>query len=136
MRILLAAGLGVALTAPLAAAPTEPAAPPPATGAPAPGPTGDPRVERQRNTAAKLAGMVRFVDASCPEAKPDYERFRSAIAGLGVDIKELENGELMIRSLRYTEAYQKEPAESCRRALQHFGEDGTTMRGLIGKKAP
>lgn len=133
--LLIATLLALGFVSPLAAETAAPSTDVP-SAAPAPEPSSDPKLERQRNSAAKLAGMVRFVDASCPEAKPDYDKFKGVIAAMGVDIKDLENGELMMRSLRYTEAYGKETADSCKRALEHFGEAGTTIPNLIVRKAP
>lgn len=111
-----------------------PAAPPQAV--PAPETKGDPRVERQRNGAAKVAGMIRFVAVGCPDAQPDYDRFKKVIAAMGVDIKDLEQGPLMVESLGYSEAYKKDTAGSCKRAFEHFGEGGTTIPGLVTRKAP
>ncbi|MBB3901198.1 hypothetical protein [Methylobacterium brachythecii] len=132
-----AAAFAVASAGPLAAeTPTAPeSAPAQTTPAPAPAPQGDPRVERQRKGAAKLAGMIRFVDVECPDAKPDYDRFKKVIASMGVDLKDLEQGPLMIESLGYSEAYKKNTAESCKRAFEHFGESGTTVPGLLAHKA-
>ncbi|GEP09305.1 hypothetical protein MMMDOFMJ_4004 [Methylobacterium gnaphalii] len=136
----LAAAFGIAGIGPLAAetaAPgSAPATPAQVAPPPSPGPQGDPRVERQRKGAAKLAGMIRFVDVECPEAKPDYVRFKQVIAAMGVDIKDLEQGPLMAESLGYSEAYKKNTAESCKRAFEHFGESGTTVPGLLAHKAP
>ena len=137
-HVLIAAGLTLGLAGPLRAEtpPTPQAAPaPPAQAAPAPE-QGDPVVERQRKGAAKLAGMIRFVDASCPEAQPDYEKFKKVVAAMKVDLKDLEAGPLMATSLGYSQAYQKDAAESCKRAFEHFGEQGTTIPGLIAHKAP
>ncbi|GEO99735.1 hypothetical protein [Methylobacterium haplocladii] len=127
----LAAALAVAQAGPVAAeTPSTPEA------APAPEAKGDPRVERQRNGAAKVAGMIRFVAVECPDAQPDYDRFRKVIAAMGVDIKDLEQGPLMVESLGYSEAYKKDTAGSCKRAFEHFGESGTTIPGLVARKAP
>ena len=143
-QALLALGLAAPLATPIAAWAEEPKPAAPVEAAPAPGPApgaspqaqGDPRTERQRNTAAKLAGMIRFVDASCPDAQPDYDRFKKVIATMGVDIKELESGPLMATSLGYSQAYDKNKEESCKRAFENFGENGTTLPGLIAKKTP
>lgn len=127
------------LLAALAAAQAGPAAaetPAMPEAAPTGEPKADPTVERQRHSAAKLAGMVRFVAIECQDTQPDYDRFKKVIAAMGVDIKDLEQGTLMIESLRYSEAYKKEPAESCKRAFEHFGDSGTTIPGLLARKAP
>jgi len=135
----LASALGLAQAGPLAA--ETPSAPAPATAAPpqavpAPEAKDDPRVERQRKGAAKVAGMIRFVAIECPDAQPDYDRFKKAIAAMGVDIKDLEQGPLMVESLGYSEAYKKDTPGSCKRAFEHFGESGTTIPGLVARKAP
>ena len=119
----LAATLVVALTAGFAAAQPGPD-----------GPAGDPKVERQRNGAAKLAGLVAFVDASCLDAKSDPELLSIAVARLGVDPAELARGELYLRAKAYTEIYQKDVPANCKRAVETFGKAGTTMPGLIVPK--
>src|SRR4051812_6834303 len=122
MTRLLLAALLVGLAAPVAA-----------QSAPD-GPAPDPRTERQRNNAAKLAGLVAFVDASCPGAKGDADRLRSAVSRLGVDPEELTRGDLHLRAKAYTEIYQKDVNANCRRALDTFGESGTAIPGLVIKK--
>lgn len=133
---LIAAGLlVVALATPLAAETPAPDAAPGAAPGAAPAAKPDP-AERQRNSAAKLAGMIRFVAADCPDAQPDYDRFKAIIARMGVDIKDLEDGPLMGQSLSYSQAYHKEPAASCKKAFELFGETGTTIPQLIARKTP
>jgi hypothetical protein len=136
-RILLAAALTTFLVHPSAAQPA-PAGPAQEGSAPegsAPkGPAPDPKTERQRNGAAKLAGLVAFVDASCPEAKGDPERLRIAVTRLGVDPRELTEGELSLRAKVYTEIYQKDVPANCKRAIETFGEAGTTIPGLVVRK--
>ncbi|WP_336489151.1 hypothetical protein [Methylobacterium nigriterrae] len=122
MKRILAAAILIGLAAPLAAQPTPD------------GPAPDPRVERQRNNAAKLAGLVAFVDASCPGAKGDADRLRSAVSRLGVDPDELSRGDLNLRARAYTEIYQKDVEANCRRALDTFGEAGTAIPGLVVRK--
>jgi hypothetical protein len=80
--------------------------------------------------------MIRFVAVECADAQPDYDRFKKVIAAMGVDIKDLEQGPLMVESLSYSEAYKKDTAGSCKRAFEHFGENGTTIPGLLAHKAP
>lgn len=91
--------------------------------------------ERQAANAAKLAGLVRFVGESCKDAKPDYERFKAVVAAMGVDIDAISKGELLMRSMGYTEAYRKNVDESCRKAVELFGEKGTAIPGLVLRKA-
>ncbi|MFH6786918.1 MULTISPECIES: hypothetical protein [Methylobacterium] len=84
------------------------------------------------NDAVKLAGLVRFVAESCPGTKPDYARFREVVERLGTDLAALSHGEPLIRSAAYTQAYQKDPEASCRRAQESFGPNGTVVPGLLG----
>ncbi len=84
------------------------------------------------NDAVKLAGLVRFVAESCPGTKPDYARFREVVERLGTDLAALFHGEPLIRSATYTQAYQKDPEASCRRAQESFGPNGTVVPGLLG----
>lgn len=144
-QTLIAAGLTLGLVVPLAAqtatdtpppAPPAEASPPPAKAEPAPEAQQPSVVDRQRNGAAKLAGLVRFVDGSCPDLKPDYEVFKKVIAAMNVDIKDLENGPLMATSLGYSRAYDSTKEESCRRAVEMFGENGKAIPGVIGKRTP
>lgn len=146
----LAMGLATLLATPLAAqaAPEPPAAAEPgAPAAPAPGAQGaegagrdetrpETRQQRQERSAAKLAGLIVFVANSCPEAQPDYDRFKQIITAMGVKVDDLSQGLLAVRSAEYTQAYQKDPAESCRRAFENFGETGRVVAGLIARKAP
>ena len=92
------------------------------------------KLERQRNNAAKLAGLAGFVDLSCPDAKADRDRLKSVVTRLGIDPAELDEGDLQMRTKSYIEIYQKDVATNCARALQNFGESGTTIQGLVGKR--
>ncbi|GJE45250.1 hypothetical protein [Methylobacterium soli] len=121
-RILLAAALTAVLVASSVAQPGPE------------GPAPDPKTERQRNGAAKLAGLVAFVDASCPEMRGDPERLSVAVTRLGVDPVDLRQGELYLRAKAYTEIYQKDVPANCKRAVETFGEAGTAIPGLIVKK--
>ncbi|MEE7456738.1 hypothetical protein MPAR168_00985 [Methylorubrum populi] len=91
--------------------------------------------ERQQASAAKLAGLVRFVGESCKEAQPDYERFKAVVSAMGVDLDAISKGELLMRSMSYTEAYRKNVEESCRKAVELFGEKGSVIPGLVLRKA-
>lgn len=111
-----------------------------AKAAPQGAPDGTPKApqteqERQEANAAKLAGLVRFVGESCKEARPDYERFKSVVAAMGVDLDAISKGELLMRSMGYTEAYRKNVDESCRKAQEMFGEKGKAIPGLVLRKA-
>ncbi len=91
--------------------------------------------ERQAAHAAKLAGLVRFVGESCKDTQPDYERFKAVVAAMGVDLDSISKGELLMRSMGYTEAYRKNVDESCRKAVELFGERGSAIPGLVVRKA-
>ena len=91
--------------------------------------------ERQQASAAKLAGLVRFVGESCKEAQPDYERFKAVVSAMGVDLDAISKGELLMRSMSYTEAYRKNVEESCRKAVELFGEKGSVIPGLVLRTA-
>lgn len=107
----------------------------PAMAQPAPEPTPEEaKIERQKNNAAKLAGLAGFVDQSCPDSKADRDRLRSVVTRLGIDPAALDEGDLLMRTKTYVEIYQKDVAANCARAVQSFGESGTTIPGLIGKR--
>lgn len=107
----------------------------PALAQPAPEPSPEEaKRERQKNNAAKLAGLAGFVDQSCPDSKADRDRLRSVVTRLGIDPAELDQGDLFVRTKTYVEIYQKDVAANCARAVQNFGESGTTIPGLIGKR--
>lgn len=130
MRSILTAGLLVAaLTAPALAQ----TAPPPEAAAPEPRPP-ETKAERQRNSAAKLAGLLYFVQNACPDLKPDYTRFKDVVAGLGVTLEDLSAGDLLLRSRTYTEVYTKDTPGSCARADANFGAAGTTIPNLVLKR--
>ena len=128
---------------PLAAGAESPAAPDTGKTSPeaaSPPPDAAPKApqtaqERQEANAAKLAGLVRFVGESCKEAQPDYERFTAVVSAMGVDLDAISKGELLMRSMGYTEAYRKNVEESCRKAQEMFGEKGKAIPGLVLRKA-
>lgn len=87
--------------------------------------------EAQRNNAAKIAGLVGFVNVSCPDLRSDQERFKAVLAGFGVTSEELDQGELMVRARSYVEAYRKDVPASCKRAVELFGRNGSVVPDLI-----
>ncbi|GJE16342.1 hypothetical protein [Methylobacterium marchantiae] len=122
-QILLASLLLGSLTAPLAAQPAPDAPPPP-----------DTKEERQKNTAAKLAGLLQFVSESCTDSKPNYETFKQVVRGLGIEPDALAGGELILRVKAYADVYSQDVPANCAKALANFGENGTTLPGLVVKK--
>jgi hypothetical protein len=87
-----------------------------------------------KRTAAKLAGLVRFVDAFCPSLKPNYSRFRDVIQSLNVEMKDLESGDILLRSSEYTSVYQKDVPSNCENAAEKFGPGGSVMQSLFVEK--
>ena len=122
-QIVLASLLFGSLTLPLAAQPAADAPPPP-----------DTKEERQKNTAAKLAGLLQFVSNSCPESKPNYETFKTVVRGLGIEPDALAGGELLLRVKAYVDVYSQDVPANCAKAVANFGETGTTLPGLVVKK--
>ena len=94
----------------------------------------DSRAERQKNNAAKLAGLVGFVRSSCPEAQADDERLKTIVLRLGIDPADLEQGDLALRVRAYADIYAKDVPANCGRAVENFGETGNTIPGLIRRK--
>lgn len=122
-QILLASLLFGSLTLPLAAQPAPDAPGPP-----------DTKEERQKNTAAKLAGLLQFVSASCPEAKPNYETFKTVVRSLGLEPDALAGGELILRVKAYADVYSQDVPANCAKALENFGANGKTLPGLVVKQ--
>ncbi|CAA2099208.1 hypothetical protein MBUL_00031 [Methylobacterium bullatum] len=122
-QIVLASLLMGSLTLPLAAQPGPDAPPPP-----------DTKEERQKNNAAKLAGLLQFVSASCPESKPNYETFKTVVRGLGIEPDALAGGELILRVKTYADVYGKDVPTNCAKAIANFGESGTIIPGLVVKQ--
>lgn len=122
MKHILAAALLLASSAPLSAQPEIDARPP------------DTKAERQKNNAAKLAGLVRFVKESCPEAQPDEARLKAVVTRLGIDPSDLEQGDLLLRVRAYAEIYAKDVPLNCAKAVENFGDSGTVIPGLVGRK--
>lgn len=122
-QIVLASLLLGTLAGPLVAQPGPDAPPPP-----------DTKEERQKNNAAKLAGLLQFVSASCPESKPNYETFKTVVRSLGLEPDDLAGGELILRVKAYADVYGKDVPANCAKAVANFGETGTTIPGLVVKK--
>ena len=88
----------------------------------------------QRTNAAKLAGLVGFVNMSCSDLRSDPVRFKAAIEGMGVSLEDLEQGELLLRARSYLEAYRGKASESCTRAVELFGQNGKILPDIIVRK--
>lgn len=92
------------------------------------------KVERQRNNAAKLAGLLAFVRANCPDLQPNDARFKTVVASLGVAQDDLQAGDLQVRALAYADAYAKDIPANCARATENFGAGGRTIPDLLAKR--
>ncbi|WP_275586850.1 hypothetical protein, partial [Serratia marcescens] len=57
--------------------------------------------------------------------------FKAVVSGMGVDPKDLESGELLLRARSYLEAYRKDVPANCKRAADLFGKDGSVVPGLV-----
>jgi hypothetical protein len=134
MKIFSTACLFAAIATTSAFGQAAPSVSPPSAAAPESA-TPDTKVERQRNTAAKLAGLLYFVQNACPDLQPDYNHFKDVVAGLGVTLSDLSAGDLLLRSRTYTETYTKDTPANCSRAEANFGLAGTTIPGLVVKRA-
>ncbi|MGU3540303.1 hypothetical protein [Methylobacterium sp. A54F] len=93
-----------------------------------------PEIEPKRNNAAKLAGLVGFVNTACPELAADTARFKVAVERLGLDPAELEQGDLHLRALAYLESYRKDVPANCARALETFGPESRIVPGLVTRR--
>lgn len=134
-QALIAAAILGCLSAQLAAQPA-PEPPPIPEGAPGPDAPPPTKAERQRNNAAKLAGLFAFVRASCPEIQADEDKLTAVVQRMGVEPDELAAGDLFLRARAYTEIYGKDGEVSCKRALANFGANGTAIPGLLTRKTP
>ena len=121
--------LGGFLLGPACAQDTPPEGPPPG------GPTGpETKAERQKNNAAKLAGLLAFVKTHCADLRPNDDRFRGVVTGLGVSYDDLQSGDLDLRTRAYAEIYAKDIAANCTRAAENFGPGGRTIPDLVAKR--
>jgi hypothetical protein len=118
----LAGGAALAQTAPEA-----PAAPPAAEGA-------GPQLDRNQALAAKLAGLVGFVNVACPELRGETERLNAAVRRLGVEPEALNTGLLHLAASSYLESYRKDVPGNCRRALDTFGPASRLVPDLVVRR--
>ncbi|GJE57956.1 hypothetical protein [Methylobacterium trifolii] len=123
--ILLAAGLLASLMGPLPAeTPADADAAPPV----------EKTLDRSRNLAAKLAGLVGFANTSCDDVKGDPDLLKAAVQRLGVPPEDLDRGELYMVATSYIETYRKDVPANCKRALETFGASSAMVPNLIVKR--
>lgn len=126
MRGFAALAVGACLAAPAARA-QEPAAPPPAEGA-------GPQLDRNQALAAKLAGLVAFVNAACPDLRGETERLHAAVRRLGVEPEALNAGLLQVAASAYQESYGKDVPGNCKRAIETFGSASRLVPDLVVRR--
>lgn len=130
------AGLLACLAVPLAAQETSPPAGPQASpsGAPPDSPPDAPPIDKKRVMAARLAGLVGFANTSCPDVQGDPALLKAAVERLGIDPKDLDQGELAMVARSYVETYRKDVPENCKRAIDMFGPSSRIVPNLIVKR--
>jgi hypothetical protein len=139
MRGLSAALVGACLAAPAAlaqapAAPSQaPAAPNQAPAAP-PAEGAGPQLDRNQALAAKLAGLVGFVNVSCPELRGEPELLHAAVRRLGIEPEALNTGALHFAAASYLESYRKDVPANCQRALDTFGPTSSLVPNLVVRR--
>lgn len=127
-RTMLAALLAGCMStgAALAQAPERPAAPPAAGTAP--------QLDKSQALAAKLAGLVGFVNVSCPELRGEPERLHDAVRSLGIEPASLDSGTLHFAAASYLEAYRKDVPANCQRAIDTFGPKSSIVPNLVVRR--
>lgn len=88
-------------------------------------------LDTKQKNAAKIAGLVGFVNVSCDTLRTDPERFQTVIGGMGVAVADLDKGELMLTARSYVDAYRKDIPANCKRAAEMFGPEGKVVPGLV-----
>ncbi|WP_244507480.1 hypothetical protein [Methylobacterium phyllostachyos] len=90
-----------------------------------------PDVPAPKRNAAKLAGLVGFVNINCDKLRTDQDRFKSVIRSMGVDPDELDRDALLLQAQSYLAAYQKDVPGSCQKADELFGRSGRIIPGVF-----
>lgn len=122
------AGLLACLATPLAAQDANPPGAPPDSA-----PDARP-VDKKRAMAAKLAGLVGFADTSCPDVHGDPALLKAAVERLGIDPKDLDQGDLALMTRSYLETYRRDVPENCKRAIETFGASSRIVPNLIVRR--
>lgn len=143
MRGFAAALVGACLAAPAALAqapePSTPPSTPPSTlpsaqPPPPPAEGAGPQLDRNQALAAKLAGLVGFVNVSCPELRGEPELLNAAVRRLGIEPEALNTGTLHFAATAYLESYRKDVPANCQRALDTFGPASTLVPNLVVRR--
>ncbi|TXM91397.1 hypothetical protein FV234_05115 [Methylobacterium sp. WL8] len=93
-----------------------------------------PPMDKKRVMAARLTGLVGFTNSSCPDLQGDPVLLKGAVERLGIDPKDLEQGELAMVARSFSETYQKDVPANCRRAIETFGPSSRIVPNLIVKR--
>jgi hypothetical protein len=88
-------------------------------------------IPAEKRNAAKLAGLVGFVNVHCSALKSDAERFKGAVRSMGVDPAEIDRDALMLQARAYLAAYEKDVPASCAKAEEMFGQKGRIVPGIF-----
>ena len=88
-------------------------------------------IPAEKRNAAKLAGLVGFVNVHCSTLKSDAERFKGAVRSMGVDPAEIDQDALMLQARGYLAAYAKDVPASCAKAEELFGQRGRIIPGIF-----
>ncbi|MGU3539860.1 hypothetical protein [Methylobacterium sp. A54F] len=93
-----------------------------------------PDIPTSKRNAAKLAGLVGFVNLHCEKLRTDQDRFKGAVQAMGVDPAELDRDVLLLQARSYLAAYQQDVPGSCTRAQDLFGQSGTIIPGVFSPR--
>ncbi len=93
-----------------------------------------PPLAKNEVLAARLAGLVGFVDAACPELRGAPEQLQAALRRLGVEPGALDSGTLRAVAAAYQDSYRKDPEANCRRAFDSFGPSGSLVPNLVARR--
>jgi hypothetical protein len=131
-RIVLAALLaGAGISSARAQEQAAPATPPPAPPAAEAKP---PELARNETMAARLAGLVGFVNVACPELRGEPEQLQAAVRRLGVEPGAMNSGTLHFAAASYLESYRKDVPANCQRALDTFGPTSSLVPNLVVRR--
>ncbi|GJD89057.1 hypothetical protein [Methylobacterium hispanicum] len=93
-----------------------------------------PELAKNETMAARLAGLVGFVNVACPELRGEPEQLHAAVRRLGVEPGALDAGTLHLAATAYLESYRKDPEANCRRAFDSFGPSGSLVPNLVARR--
>jgi hypothetical protein len=88
-------------------------------------------IPAEKRNAAKLAGLVGFVNLHCSALKSDAERFKGAIRSMGVDPAQIDRDAPMLQARASLAAYEKDVPASCGKPVELFGQKGRIIPGIF-----